>query len=145
MGSEVKQEIQTESNNWAENDQGNESTSSKPLARLRRLVTLTTNVFRRLQSHPEDLELSQWGHRPVWARVAQGKVKSFWATAQTTPPRPQNVVEFSDDEGDSQSLHQTPKGTHAAIGPIGNGKIVQEVPVELAQEVWILYSLHLWY
>ncbi|KAF9230423.1 Alpha/Beta hydrolase protein [Melanogaster broomeanus] len=82
------------------------------------LVTLTTNVFRRLQSHPEDLELSQWGHRPVWARVAQGKVKSFWATAQTTPPRPQNVVEFSDDEGDSQSLHQTPKGTHAAIGSV---------------------------
>ncbi|KAF9239418.1 hypothetical protein BU15DRAFT_61932 [Melanogaster broomeanus] len=48
----------------------------------------------------------------VFRRV---KLKSFWATVQTTPPRPQNAVEFSDDEDDRQSLHQTHQKRHMPL------------------------------
>ncbi|KAF9239419.1 Alpha/beta hydrolase family-domain-containing protein [Melanogaster broomeanus] len=84
----------------AENDQDNEPTSSMPLARLRRLVTLTINIFRRA---PEDSELSHSG---------------LLCSGYRQLRRAQNAVEFSDDEGNRQSLDQTPKEIHAATGSV---------------------------
>ncbi|KAF9235473.1 hypothetical protein BU15DRAFT_64828 [Melanogaster broomeanus] len=90
----------------AENDQGNKPTSSKLLPRLRQLVTLDNKRLPPCTIAPGGLRTFPAGSPTGLGGRSVGKDEI----------RRNDAMEFSDDEGDKQSLDRTPKETRGATG-----------------------------